>query len=178
MSDQPPQPGAHAAEHAAKDPLQSQLRLCISPNRREMTEQERQDDPALFFILADEGTLGRVIGAPFSPVRVPAAAAGAALPNTAAMQAWLCGEVTRHSRSPLHELEPRVHANTPPPLPANVVIFHQLKQVEYMAMLSRMALEQSGWDAALRGQGLSAGHVFAVTNSALHQMGAPPFIGL
>ena len=75
---------------------------------------------------------------------------------------------------------PRVRtegARKPPPLPESIVIFHQLKQVEYMAMLSRMALEQSRWDAALRGQGLSAGHVFAVTNSAVHQMGAPPFIG-
>ena len=43
-------------------------------------------------------------------------------------------------------------------------------------MLSQIALEQSGWDSALQRQGLSAGLVFAVTNSAVHQMGSHPYI--
>ena len=64
------------------------LRLCGSPTSREMLEEEKADDPALFFILADETMLGRVIVAQHSPIRAPPAAE-VAQPNTAAMRAWL-----------------------------------------------------------------------------------------
>ena len=64
------------------------LRLCGSPTSREMSDEEKADDPALFFILADETMLGRVIVAQHSPIRAPPAA-GAAQPNTATMRVWL-----------------------------------------------------------------------------------------
>ena len=54
-----------------------------------MSEEEKADDPALFFILADKTMLGRVIVAQHSPIRA-LPAAGAAQPNTAAMRALLC----------------------------------------------------------------------------------------
>ena len=53
-----------------------------------MSDEEKADDPALFFILADETMLGRVIVAQHSPIRAPPAA-GAAQPNTATMRVWL-----------------------------------------------------------------------------------------
>ena len=51
-------------------------------------------------------------------------------------------------------------------LPANATMYHQLKQVEYAALVSQLGGENARWRASLRQRGLSSGLFFVVTNSA------------
>ena len=115
---------------------------------RTFTPLEAQDDPALVVILADEGTLGQVLAIPSNPIPTRS---GGPNPSTSAVTDWFGTLVAHHARSLRTEIEPEITAN--PPLPANVLLFHQLKGDEVDGLLCKMALE-TAWAVDLRRRGV------------------------
>ena len=145
----------------------------FQPVLRTFTPLEARDDPALVVILADEGTLGQVLAIPSNPIPTRS---GGPNPSTSAVTDWFGTLVAHHARSLRTEIEPEITANLP--LPANVLLFHQLKGDEVDALL---ALE-TAWAVELRRRGLSGGHLLKIINSrrgaVIHQCSVPPFIAL
>ena len=103
----------------------------FQPVLRTFTPLEARDDPALVVILADEGTLGQVLAIPSNPIPTRS---GGPNPSTSAVTDWFGTLVAHHARSLRTEIEPEITAN--PPLPANVLLFHQLKGDEVDALLA------------------------------------------
>ena len=110
---------------------------------REMTPQERMDDPAIFVVLSEEATLGRVLALRNSPIPIPQQGPPPGpLPNTSIVRNWVTTEVVQQTRAPPQDLQPTVTAN--PALSPRVLLFHQLKQVEYSRLVSALGL-RSQW---------------------------------
>ena len=92
---------------------------------REMTPQERMDDPAIFVVLSEEATLGRVLALRNSPIPIPQQGPPPGpLPNTSIVRNWVTTEVVQQTRAPPQDLQPTVTAN--PALSPRVLLFHHV----------------------------------------------------
>ena len=178
-SNSPPPPtsavAAEKADHQGSESPEPEFHI-FRPVLRALTPLEVRDDPALVVILADEATLGQLLSIPRNPI--PTRNSGPR-PSTAAVKDWFGALVAHHARSLRTEIEPRVTAN--PPLPGNILLYHQLKGEEVDGLLCAMGLE-TDWAVELRRRGYSGGHLFKVINirrgAVIHQCSVPPFIAL
>ena len=163
---------AEKADHQGSESPEPEFHI-FRPVLRALTPLESQDDPALVVILADEANLGQLLSIPRNSI--PTRNSGPR-PSTAAVKDWFGALVTHHARSLRTEIEPRVMAN--PPLPDNILLYHQLKGEEVDGLLCTMGLET----VELCRRGLSGSHLFKVINSRrgalIHQCSVPPFIAL
>ena len=169
----PPQERERLDDPASEDTTQLKhgVKMCyIPPKYRDMTDEESHN-PAIFIVLS---TLGRVLALRNSPIPIPQQGPPA-LPNTSIVRNWVTTEVVQQTKAPPQDLQPTVTAN--PALSPRVLLFHQLKQVEFSGLMSTLGL-RSQWGAELLQQGISAGQFFVVIRSAIHQIPVTPFIAL
>ena len=100
-----------------------------------LTQEEALADPALLVILADESVLGHIMAIPTTPIRLTG---NGPLPHTSSARNWFIGVVARaHSGTRAADINPEISAR--PPLPPNIIVFHQLKEEEVDRLLWQLA---------------------------------------
>ena len=100
-----------------------------------LTQEEALADPALLVILADESVLGHIMAIPTTPIRLTG---NGPLPHTSSARNWFIGVVARpHSGTRAADINPEISAR--PPLPLNIIVFHQLKEEEVDRLLWQLA---------------------------------------